>query len=145
MTQTDIIGAIRDVQGDKTGGLARPVLYGIRHTLFISVILSFLYLVLTAWLITVYALVVYQLYFSILFSAGILILCVMYLILFTSTQTLTRKQSLSAHELFVAERIILHPPSLLEYQQTMCFHFPYVSSLLLSPFFPNTSSENDMN
>ena len=106
-TNSNIIGAIRDVQGDKTGGYATtPVLYGIRHTLLISVILSFLYLVLTAWLITVYALVVYQLYFSILFSAGILILCVMYLILFTSTQTLTRKQSLSAHELFVAERII---------------------------------------
>jgi geranylgeranylglycerol-phosphate geranylgeranyltransferase len=106
-TNSNIIGAIRDVQGDKTGGYTTtPVRYGIRSTLRISVILTFLYLVLTAWLITVYALVVYQLFFYMLFSAGILVLSVMYLILFTSTQTLTRKQSLSAHELFVTERII---------------------------------------
>jgi geranylgeranylglycerol-phosphate geranylgeranyltransferase len=106
-TNSNIIGAIRDVQGDKTGGyMTTPVRYGIRRTLLLSVLLSGLYLLLTAWIINVYALVHYQVYFYVVFSAGILILCVMYLILFTSTQTLTQKQSLYAHELFVTERII---------------------------------------
>ncbi len=106
-TNSNIIGAIRDVHGDKTGGYATtPVKYGIRLTLIISVTLSSIYLLLTTGVISFSTLVLYPTYFLLLFSIGILILCLMYLILFTSVNTLTRKQSLYAHELFVAERII---------------------------------------
>jgi geranylgeranylglycerol-phosphate geranylgeranyltransferase len=106
-TNSNIIGAIRDVHGDKTGGYATtPVKYGIRLTLIISVTLTIMYLLLTAGIISFFPLVLYPTYFLLLFSIGILILCVMYLILFTSINTLTRKQSLYAHELFVAERIL---------------------------------------
>jgi len=106
-TNSNIIGAIRDIHGDKTGGYATtPVKYGIRLTLIISVTLSIVYLLLTAGIIHFYELVLYPTYFLVLFSIGVLILCVMYLILFTSINTLTRKQSLYAHELFVAERIV---------------------------------------
>jgi 4-hydroxybenzoate polyprenyltransferase/geranylgeranylglycerol-phosphate geranylgeranyltransferase len=106
-TNSNIIGAIRDVHGDKTGGYATtPVKYGIRLTLLISVTLSSIYLLLTTGIISFSPLVLYPTYFLLLFSIGILILCMMYLILFTSVNTLTRKQSLYAHELFVAERII---------------------------------------
>jgi geranylgeranylglycerol-phosphate geranylgeranyltransferase len=106
-TNSNIIGAIRDVHGDKTGGYATtPVKYGIRLTLLISVTLSSIYLLLTTGIISFFPLVLYPTYFLLLFSIGILILCMMYLILFTSVNSLTRKQSLYAHELFVAERII---------------------------------------
>jgi len=106
-TNSNIIGAIRDVHGDKTGGYATtPVKYGIRLTLLISVTLSSIYLLLTTGIISFSPLVLYPTYFLLLFSIGILILCMMYLILFTSVNSLTRKQSLYAHELFVAERII---------------------------------------
>jgi 4-hydroxybenzoate polyprenyltransferase/geranylgeranylglycerol-phosphate geranylgeranyltransferase len=106
-TNSNIIGAIRDVHGDKAGGYATtPVKYGIRLTLIISVTLTIMYLLLTAGIISFFPLVLYPTYFLLLFSIGILILCVMYLILFTSINTLTRKQSLYAHELFVAERIL---------------------------------------
>jgi 4-hydroxybenzoate polyprenyltransferase/geranylgeranylglycerol-phosphate geranylgeranyltransferase len=106
-TNSNIIGAIRDVHGDKTGGYATtPVKYGIRLTLLISVTLSSIYLLLTTGIISFSPLVLYPTYFLLLFSIGILILCMMYLILFTSVNNLTRKQSLYAHELFVAERII---------------------------------------
>jgi len=106
-TNSNIIGAIRDVHGDKTGGYTTiPVRYGIRITLTISVSLSLLYLIITAGIVQIYPLLHFQVYFLILFSIGISILCVMYLILFTSVSSLTRKQSLYAHELFVAERII---------------------------------------
>jgi 4-hydroxybenzoate polyprenyltransferase/geranylgeranylglycerol-phosphate geranylgeranyltransferase len=106
-TNSNIIGAIRDVHGDKTGGYATtPVKYGIRLTIIISVTLSIVYLLLTAGIISFYPLILYPTYFLMLFAIGILILCIMYVILFTSINTLTQKQSLYAHELFVAERII---------------------------------------
>jgi geranylgeranylglycerol-phosphate geranylgeranyltransferase len=106
-TNSNIIGAIRDIHGDKTGGYATtPVKYGIRLTLLISVLLSIVYLLLTAGIISFYPLILYPTYLLMLFVIGILILCVMYMILFSSINTLTQKQSLYAHELFVAERII---------------------------------------
>jgi geranylgeranylglycerol-phosphate geranylgeranyltransferase len=106
-TNSNIIGAIRDVHGDQDGGYrTTPVLYGIRLTLIISVFLSFFYLLITAGIIQIYGFIHYPVYFLVLFSVGILILCIMYLILFTSINTLTQRQSLHAHELFVAERII---------------------------------------
>ncbi len=106
-TNSNIIGAIRDVPGDRTGGyVTTPVKYGIRLTLIISILLSITYLVLTTGIIALYPVVVYPTYFFLLFAIGIIILCIMYLILFTNINTLTQKQSLHAHELFVAERII---------------------------------------
>jgi 4-hydroxybenzoate polyprenyltransferase/geranylgeranylglycerol-phosphate geranylgeranyltransferase len=106
-TNSNIIGAIRDVQGDTTGGYkTTPVLYGIKNALLISVIFSVLYLILTVLIAGVSHLFRYQMYFLGLFSLGILVLCTMYIILFRSLRSLTRKQALEAHELFVAERII---------------------------------------
>jgi len=106
-TNSNIIGAIRDVQGDKTGGYATtPVRYGIRRTLLISVVLSVLYLLLAVGIMLRYPFTTYPIYFFAVVSLGILILCAMYFILFASAQTLTQKQSLHAHELFVAERVL---------------------------------------
>jgi 4-hydroxybenzoate polyprenyltransferase/geranylgeranylglycerol-phosphate geranylgeranyltransferase len=106
-TNSNIIGAIRDVHGDRTGGYTTtPVRYGIRRTLLISVSLSVLYLLLTMGIILIFPLIAYPVYFLGVVFLGILILCVMYFILFSSAHTLTRRQSLHAHELFVAERIL---------------------------------------
>ena len=143
-TNSNIIGAIRDVHGDKTGGYATtPVKYGIRRTLLISVILSIVYLLLTAGIVSFYPLIVYPPYFLMLFLIGILILCMMYLILFTSMNTLTRQQSLHAHELFVAERIIFSSAFIVGIASSTSCHFPSVSSLSSSRCFPSISSEND--
>ena len=106
-TNSNIIGAIRDVQGDKKGGYhTTPIQYGIRNTLLISVLLSIIYLTLTAGTISVYPLMNHPIHFLFFVLLGILILCIMYLILFRSMHSLTQKKSLYAHELFVAERII---------------------------------------
>lgn len=106
-TNSNIIGAIRDVQGDGTGGYkTTPVLYGIKNSLLISIFLSSLYILLTIGLIQNSKIISNNLSFFILFILGIIILVAMYLRLFTSLHTLTRKQSLVAHELFVAERIV---------------------------------------
>jgi geranylgeranylglycerol-phosphate geranylgeranyltransferase len=106
-TNSNIIGAIRDVHGDKTGGyITTPIRYGIRFTLLISVVLSVLYLSITIGLNYMYPLIRFPTYFFALLFVGGLILCIMYVILFSATQRLTQKQSLHAHELFVTERVI---------------------------------------
>jgi 4-hydroxybenzoate polyprenyltransferase/geranylgeranylglycerol-phosphate geranylgeranyltransferase len=106
-TNSNIIGAIRDVKGDDTGGYkTTPVLYGIKTALVISVLLSLSYLMVTAGILWFSQLIVNPLFFVALFVIGIIVLCVMYILLFTSLHSLTRKQALFAHELFVAERVI---------------------------------------
>jgi 4-hydroxybenzoate polyprenyltransferase/geranylgeranylglycerol-phosphate geranylgeranyltransferase len=106
-TNSNIIGAIRDVHGDTTGGYkTTPVLYGIKKALIISVFLSVLYLLLTVGIISVTQVLQFPWYFLGLFSLGVLVLCVMYSLLFHSLEALTRKQALRAHELFVTERIV---------------------------------------
>lgn len=106
-TNSNIIGAIRDVHGDTTGGYkTTPVLYGIRNALIISFILSVIYLIMTLGITSFMHVLQFQGYFLGLFFFGVLILCVMYVILFRSLKKLTRKQALIAHELFVTERIV---------------------------------------
>lgn len=106
-TNSNIIGAIRDVHGDKSGGYATtPVRYGISRTLHISVSLSLVYLLTTLGFYSFSGILSHPVYFLVFLVIGILILCAMYLILFTAGSALTQRQSLHAHELFVAERII---------------------------------------
>lgn len=106
-TNSNIIGAIRDVQGDKIGGYATtPVRYGIQRTLLMSVFLSILYLLSTILIVFFFQVSLYLSLFVLFFISGSVVLCVMYWVLFTEANQLTRKQSLQAHELFVTERII---------------------------------------
>ncbi|KYK20805.1 hypothetical protein AYK25_08580 [Thermoplasmatales archaeon SM1-50] len=106
-TNSNIIGAIRDVHGDRSGGyVTTPVRYGIRKTLYISMFLSMVYLLLTLGVYSFSDIIPYPTFFLLLLFVGILTLCMMYQILFTAGSELTQRQSLRAHELFVAERII---------------------------------------
>jgi geranylgeranylglycerol-phosphate geranylgeranyltransferase len=106
-TNSNIIGAIRDVQGDKTGGYkTTPVQYGIKNALLISLLLSVLYLLLTVGITRAFNVLQNQFFFFAFFTLGVIVLSIMYIILFSSRETITRKQALFAHELFVAERII---------------------------------------
>lgn len=106
-TNSNIIGAIRDIDGDKTGGYTTtPVRYGITRTLHISVFFSGMYVSIAVGVVFLYDILVRPLFFLVLLLVGILVLCVMYLILYRAGNMLSRKQSLYAHELFVAERII---------------------------------------
>jgi len=106
-TNSNIIGAIRDVEGDTTGGYkTTPVRYGITTALIISVSLSLLYLLLALGLILTTSLLPFPWRFLDLYVVGILILCCMYTLLFHARRTVTRKQALYAHELFVTERVV---------------------------------------
>jgi geranylgeranylglycerol-phosphate geranylgeranyltransferase len=106
-TNSNIIGAIRDVHGDKTGGYkTTPVQYGIKNALLISLLLSVLYLLLTVGITRGFNVLQNQFLFYAFLTLGVIVLSIMYIILFRSKETITRKQALLAHELFVAERII---------------------------------------
>jgi geranylgeranylglycerol-phosphate geranylgeranyltransferase len=106
-TNSNIIGAIRDVHGDKTGGYkTTPVQYGIKNALLISLLLSVLYLLLTVGITRGFNVLQNQFLFYAFLTLGVIVLSIMYIILFRSQETITRKQALIAHELFVAERII---------------------------------------
>ena len=106
-TNSNIIGAIRDVHGDMTGGYrTTPVLYGITNALIISAALSILYLLLAIGIIMIAVMLPFPTYFLGLYLIGILVLFIMYLFLFNARKKLTREQALRAHELFVTERIV---------------------------------------
>lgn len=103
-TTSNIIGTIRDKEGDEKGGyLTIPVKYGIQKTIHLSMLLSILYLSLTIAVSIHYAFMTYPNRFYLLFTASSLILCSMYIILLK--QKITRKTALLAHEFFIAERI----------------------------------------
>lgn len=105
-TTSNIIGTIRDREGDKKGGyLTIPVKYGIQKTLYLCISLTILYLCLTILVTHYFNFIVYPYRFYLLFAGSILILCSMYALLLT--QKITRQNALLAHEFFIAERITL--------------------------------------
>lgn len=107
-TSSNIIGTIRDMEGDRQGGyLTIPVKYGIRASLLISLILTLFFITLTVVLIYHYSFLRYPFYFLSAFIIALVILGIMYLMMFRSSHTFDRRRALRAHELFVAERIVL--------------------------------------
>jgi len=107
-TNSNLIGAIRDMWGDKKGECKTiPVKYGIKKSMQISLVLSIIYMSMTVVLINNFNFLRYPFRFYILFLFAILILCSMYLLIFTSKKEMDRKKALVAHEFFIAERITL--------------------------------------
>jgi 4-hydroxybenzoate polyprenyltransferase/geranylgeranylglycerol-phosphate geranylgeranyltransferase len=107
-TNSNLIGAIRDIQGDKKGGYQTiPVRYGVKTSLIISLLLSIVYLSLLIILIIYFWFLPYPYRFLPLFLLEICILITMYLSMFRSIEVLDRQKSLRAHEFFVAERTTL--------------------------------------
>jgi len=103
---SNLIGAIRDIEGDKSGGyITFPVKYGIKTSVLISLILTFFWFFLAVSI---------PLYFNFLNTVYYLILAIVLVILLSayacllnSFSVLNRKKALKAHEFFVVERITL--------------------------------------
>jgi geranylgeranylglycerol-phosphate geranylgeranyltransferase len=106
-TNSNIIGAMRDVAGDQAAGCqTTPVRYGMRTALFISLGLSISYLSLAVILVQSVPLLLYAVPFYFLLLLGVLLLVTMYVLLFRTTEQFFQEQMLRAHELFVGERIL---------------------------------------
>jgi geranylgeranylglycerol-phosphate geranylgeranyltransferase len=133
-TNSNIIGAIRDVHGDKTGGYkTTPVQYGIKNALLISLLLSVLYLLLTVGITRAFNVLQNQFLFFAFLTFGVIVLSIMYIVLFSSRETITRKQALFAHELFVAERIIFASAFIVGIASSLVMAFVlFVGSLVLT-------------
>lgn len=122
-TNSNLVGAIRDMGGDKRGGYKTiPVKYGVKKSMIISLVLSIIYLSITVFLITYFNIFQYPYRFYLIFLLAVGILFTMYITMFRSINNIDRKKALQAHEFFVAERITL----------ASAFIFGMVCSLSLS-------------
>jgi 4-hydroxybenzoate polyprenyltransferase/geranylgeranylglycerol-phosphate geranylgeranyltransferase len=103
---SNLIGALRDIEGDKKGGyITFPVKYGEKKSIYISMLLTSLWFSL-AFIIPFYYNFLNIVYYFIL-SISLIILLILYISLFSSLNEFNRKKSLKAHEFFVVERITL--------------------------------------
>ena len=105
-TNSNLVGAIRDIEGDKKGGYRTiPVKYGVKISIYISLLLT------TVWLPLSLIIPFYYHFLTILFYLimviDIAILFFLYVYLFRSISTYSREKGLRFHEFFVIERITL--------------------------------------
>jgi 4-hydroxybenzoate polyprenyltransferase/geranylgeranylglycerol-phosphate geranylgeranyltransferase len=105
-TNSNLVGAIRDVKGDKKGGYETiPVKYGINNSIYISFVLTLVYVLLSAFLIYYFNFLMFPIRFLVLFFLAIVFLFILFMTLLKSKDTISRKQALHAHEFIIAERI----------------------------------------
>ncbi|OYT57817.1 hypothetical protein B6U70_01945 [Euryarchaeota archaeon ex4484_162] len=107
-TNSNLVGTIRDMQGDKKGGyITIPVKYGLKTTIQISIILSITYILLTIITTAYYRFLQHPIQFYTLLALSITILIIMYLKTLRPLNKIDRKRALRAHEYFVIERTTL--------------------------------------
>jgi geranylgeranylglycerol-phosphate geranylgeranyltransferase len=105
-TNSNLVGAIRDIEGDKEGGYRTiPVKYGVKISIYISLLLTAVWLPLSLILPLYYHFLTIQFYLIMIIDTTILLF--MYLYLFRSILSYSREKGLRFHEFFVIERITL--------------------------------------
>jgi 4-hydroxybenzoate polyprenyltransferase/geranylgeranylglycerol-phosphate geranylgeranyltransferase len=105
-TNSNLVGAIRDMEGDKRGGYKTiPVKYGIKVSIFISLVLTIIWLSLALFLPFYYKFLKMEFYLMMILD--ILILISLYIYLFMAIKKYSREKALKFHEFFVIERITL--------------------------------------
>ena len=105
-TNSNLVGAIRDMEGDKKGGyLTIPVKYGLKKSILISFVLTILWLSITIF--TAYYYQFLKIEFFYVMIIDILIMFSLYIYLINSVKNYSRKKALKFHEFFVMERIVL--------------------------------------
>lgn len=105
-TNSNLIGAIRDIEGDRIGGYKTfPVKHGIKKTIYIALILTFIWILL-AFSIPYFYGFLNDVYYYLL-ALAVIIVIFTYFCCFRSLNDISRRKALKAHELFVIERITL--------------------------------------
>jgi 4-hydroxybenzoate polyprenyltransferase/geranylgeranylglycerol-phosphate geranylgeranyltransferase len=105
-TNSNLVGAIRDIEGDKKGGYRTiPVKYGVKISIYISLLLTAIWLSLSLILPLYYRFLTIPFY--LIMIVDITILLFMYTYLFRSILSYSREKGLRFHEFFVIERITL--------------------------------------
>ena len=105
-TNSNLVGAIRDMKGDKEGGyMTIPVKYGLTISVVLSILLTGGWLFLALFLPFYYQFLSQQFYGLMILDIAVLV--AFYIYLFRSVKQYTREKALHFHEFFVIERIIL--------------------------------------
>lgn len=105
-TNSNLVGAIRDMQGDKSGGYVTiPVKYGLKNSIFISLFLTFIWYFILLGITFYYNFLKIEFYYLLIID--IFIISCLYFYLFKSIKNYSRKRALKFHEFFVIERVIL--------------------------------------
>jgi len=105
-TNSNLVGAIRDMEGDKKGGYVTiPVKYGLEFSIFVSLIFTFIWLPLAFFIPYNYGFL--NKYFYVVMILVILIIFCLYVYLFKAIKKYSRQKALKFHEFFVIERITL--------------------------------------
>jgi 4-hydroxybenzoate polyprenyltransferase/geranylgeranylglycerol-phosphate geranylgeranyltransferase len=107
-TNSNLIGAVRDIEGDREGGYHTiPVKYGIRKSLIMSIILTISYISLLLIFIIEFQVLKFPLRFLSLFFVSLIILGLMYMYMIRLQGYMDQRNALRGHEFMIAERIIL--------------------------------------
>lgn len=105
-TNSNLVGAIRDMEGDKKGGYQTiPVKYGLKKSILISFLLTILWLSLTIFLAFYYVFLKTEFYLFMILDVFILVNLYIYLV--RSIKNYSRERALRFHEFFVIERVTL--------------------------------------
>jgi 4-hydroxybenzoate polyprenyltransferase/geranylgeranylglycerol-phosphate geranylgeranyltransferase len=105
-TNSNLVGAIRDMKGDKEGGYQTiPVKYGLKNSIFIALFINIIWYMILLGIIFSYDFLKIEFFY--LFIFDVIILITLYVYLFKSIKNYTRKRALRFHEFFVIERIVL--------------------------------------
>ena len=105
-TNSNLVGAIRDAEGDKKGGyITIPVKYGVKKSAIISLGLTIIWLSMALFLPYRYHFLKTEFYFVMIID--VLILISLYIYLFRSLVNYSREKALKFHEFFVIERVTL--------------------------------------
>ncbi len=105
-TNSNLVGAIRDIKGDKKGNYQTiPVKYGIKISFVISLFLTIIWLSLILFLPYYYKFLKPEFYYIMIID--VIILLALYIYLFKAIKKYTREKALKFHEFFVVERITL--------------------------------------
>jgi len=105
-TNSNLVGAIRDLEGDKKGRyMTIPVKYGVKKSVYISLLLTFTWLFLTLFLPFYFKFL--KIEFYLIMIIDIIVIISLYVYLFRSINSYTREKALKFHEFFIIERVTL--------------------------------------
>ncbi len=105
-TNSNMVGAIRDIEGDKKGGyITLPVKIGIKKTGYISFLMTIIWFSLVLFFASYYEFLKNEFYLVLVID--LLILISFYVYLFNSMKEFSRKKALNYHKFLVIERIVL--------------------------------------
>lgn len=134
---SNLVGAIRDMEGDKKGGYQTiPVKYGLKKSIVLSSFLTLLWFPLALIIPLAYSFVTEFYYYFLLID--VLILCSFYVFFFWSFKSYNRKKALHYHEFFVVERITLASAFIVGSTTVFQGISIYLITLLLTLFFQTT-------